>query len=78
MNLFMGNGQNGRYLMTNVLLKKVPGPDLEPGLVQILNQNMVGKTAMLTKKLEKLLKVKYIFLYIKTVSFLCLLSALLN
>ena len=58
MNLFMGNGQNGRYLMTNVLLKKVPGPDLEPGLVQILNQNMVGKTAMLTKKPEKLLKVK--------------------
>ena len=60
MNLFMGNGQNGRYLMTNVLLKKVPGPDLELGLVQILNQNMVEKTAMLTKKPEKLLKAQYI------------------
>ena len=61
MNLFMGNGQTGRYLMNNVLLKKVPGPDLELGLVQILNQNMVEKTAMLTKKPEKLLKAHYIY-----------------
>jgi hypothetical protein len=47
--------------MTNVLSKRVPGPDLEPGLVQILNQNMVEKTALLTKKPEKLLKAQFVY-----------------
>ena len=57
MNLFMGNGQNGQYLMRiNVHLRIAPGSDLEQELVQIPNQNMVGKTAMLTKKPEKVLK----------------------
>ena len=60
----MGNGQNGQYLMRmiNVLLRMAPGSDLELELVQIPNQNMVGKTAMLTKIPEKLLKAQYIYL----------------
>ena len=57
----MGNGQNGQYLMRiNVHLRIAPGSDLEQELVQIPNQNMVEKTAMLTKKPEKLLKAQYI------------------
>ena len=58
----MENGQNGQYLMRiNVILRMAPGSDLEPELVQIPNQNMVGKTAMLTKIPEKLLKAQYIY-----------------
>ena len=53
----MGNGQNGQHLMRiNVHLRIAPGSDLEQELVQIPNQNMVEKTAMLTKKPEKVLK----------------------